>query len=1230
MKILSLAFENLNSLQGSWKIDFTAEQFDANGLFAITGPTGAGKTTLLDAICVALYHQTPRLGALSQSSNEIMTRGQAQCGAEVEFEVKGKVYRASWFMRRAHGKPDGKLQPADVELAEVSSGKILASQIKPKAELVEQISGLDFARFTRSMMLSQGQFAAFLNAREEERAALLEELTGTDVYGRISEKVAQKRSEAKRHLEQLEARLAGAQLLSDEQREALQTDISQQNIDAEKSKARLQNIETQLQWWQQLAKLEEEQLKSQSPLAVAQQAKQCAAPELEKLALAEAAEKLRYDWQNKRQNAVAQQQIQDRIASQEKACKSAIQHQQQADKQASISDERLSNQQVRFSELELMVRHTLIPLERDLLTTEKQQIETQEQLDQLQQNEHSLRTRCEQIKQSLGDSQNEMMRLQAWEDENQWLKGLEQKLSGWQVTAKHLAELQQATQKKRQALQESEQRQQTLLAEQQTATKYESEARQQWQVKQQELAQLQQALDNIISNEKRAQCQRQQAELTQQIPVLLKLKEIQRQWLFYQTEIDNQSISLTKTEQTRDAEQEQIEQLRSDYAKGEKLLKSLHKQLALTQEIARYREILDKDAPCPLCGSMEHPEHQPQLAQDEVSDELLQAERELEQLKQRGTVTREQLESVAEKCRLLASGIEQAKAQSAQAETDWREQLTSSQIAEGLLISDSEQLARLCTHSEGELADIQRLLAQDAAYQEKLKAAQQQSNQLQLRCESASNDLSLLHAKLEAQRKQQQQLQEELEHHNQTYQTQSSALLEELQLIDFPERIQDIPGLQWFESLQHKLTQWQMNSEAKQQLTLTSDKLRTELAGVSPLLDSNLQELKSKKEVLQGIQENRHTMLQQQQTLTGGQSSEQLLVEGRQQIAVLTEEVEARRNQLQQLRDAMLSNQNKLQNLQHQQQELLKQGEQLSAGFNASLLNSIFDSEAAFQSALLPEQQLQELREQSKSLEQAIQEAQTLLNATQNRLTQHKGTRPEPGESLFSEPEQAIARYAEQKQQVNEQLQLLAERLGELRGQLQQDEQNREQQSDLARTISEFRNEYDDIQYLYDLIGHAKGEKFRKFAQGLTLDNLIHLANRRLQQLHGRYLLSRENVEGLGIKVTDTWQADNQRDTKTLSGGESFLVSLALALGLSDLVSHKTSIDSLFLDEGFGTLDAETLDLALDTLDNLNASGKTIGIISHIETLKERIPVQIKVTKKNGLGVSELESQYRG
>jgi exonuclease SbcC len=140
---------------------------------------------------------------------------------------------------------------------------------------------------------------------------------------------------------------------------------------------------------------------------------------------------------------------------------------------------------------------------------------------------------------------------------------------------------------------------------------------------------------------------------------------------------------------------------------------------------------------------------------------------------------------------------------------------------------------------------------------------------------------------------------------------------------------------------------------------------------------------------------------------------------------------------------------------------------------------------------------------------------------------------------------------------------------------------------------------------------------------------LIYLANLQLVDFDGRYELKRKDNQSLDMVVVDRWQGDTERDTRTLSGGESFLVSLALALGLSDLVSQEISIDSLFLDEGFGTLDSDTLDTALDVLDTLNAKGKMIGVISHVEAMKQRIPLQIKITKQSGLGISTLDEQYR-
>ena len=176
----------------------------------------------------------------------------------------------------------------------------------------------------------------------------------------------------------------------------------------------------------------------------------------------------------------------------------------------------------------------------------------------------------------------------------------------------------------------------------------------------------------------------------------------------------------------------------------------------------------------------------------------------------------------------------------------------------------------------------------------------------------------------------------------------------------------------------------------------------------------------------------------------------------------------------------------------------------------------------------------------------------------------------------------------------------------------------------MKRELDALRKANRKYEFLNNFIGDSKGSRFSNYAQALTLSRLLALANARLQDMNDRYLLEHE-LDGDDLLVIDQYQGNSRRAVKTLSGGESFIISLALALSLSDLASRNVRLESLFIDEGFGTLDPETLDMALSTLEKLqNDSGKTIGVISHVESLKERIHTQIKV-KKSTHGYSELE-----
>ncbi|MDE1465213.1 AAA family ATPase [Spartinivicinus poritis] len=1220
MKILSLRLKNINSLKGEWLIDFTAPDFANNGLFAITGPTGAGKTTLLDAICLALYHETPRL-KVSVASNDLMSRHTAECSAEVEFEVKNNRYRASWQQRRARGKSKGKLQSPVAELAILNGSTnnvIIADKLAETRKQIEAVTGLDFSRFTKSILLAQGGFAAFLNAKPNERAELLEELTGTDIYGNISQRVYEHCQHEKNKLSLLNDKVNITEPLSSETKNQI---ISKQESLANTTnqlEVALKEYSQKKQWLEQISDSKVKIQQTKDKIEQHQNTITQATPDIKKLEAHQPALEIKpiyKSWQDANQRYSNNQQTIDECLNAQKSIQDSI---KQAEQQVKSLTETYQQYQAKQNKLEKLADQ-VTPLDYKIadLISQKQRFESdlQNLKQQLTKQQNSLKNASSQQ----AETESNYISAKNYLDTHSQHKYLAEKLPLWKEQLKQRQTLSQ---------QEKEYTNKVLSTKKSIEEKsYQineinvelNASRLLLQEQQSQLQILSSQIKQILGEYNNDTLENAYHQSIEQRPLLKELEKLTKRYYELTVKQNNLLNSYNTTKQ-------KLAELNSKKQEKSKIkiaiqehIASIEKNLSLElniQSLSKHRLKLQKGDPCPLCGSEEHPaiaEYQ-QVDPSKTEQQLLAKRNELTEIEVVLTYNNNETITINQQIQYNQQQIEDVIQELKKCENEWQFVIDKLQVVAA--INNESTITQLLQTANEQHEQLTKQWKHYKAVNKQLTDQQQHIQKME--AQQHENDLKLLNQAVENLQAQHQTETKELKNTQQQLAELEAILNQEFAV--FNDSLPNVANQNDWLSKQN------LSSQTYQQTQQQHNELLQALAD-NKLVINSLE--KDTKQTVSLIEDSTNSLSAVNNQLTILQSERYALF-GDKQIDTerrqLKEQLSVKEQQLQKAKD-QLNHQNQNHNqlkgqittLQQSKQVLTKQLQETSQQWQQALTDSPFVSQQSFEQAILSPIEYQQLKQLKRQLDNEQQRNQGLLQDAEQTLSDLQAKQLTG--LTISEINHQLTELVKQQKQTQEDM-------AELKATLKADETAQQKQQSLLAEIQQQQSITDVWVKLDSLIGSAKGDKFRRFAQGVTLDHLVYLANQHIQRLHGRYQLKRKLTEELDLVVVDTWQADVERDTKTLSGGESFLISLALALALSDLVSHKTSIDSLFLDEGFGTLDAETLDTALDALDALNASGKMVGIISHVDALKERIPTQIQVKKSNGLGYSKLDKRF--
>lgn len=1220
MRILKLKLSNLNSLKGEYEINFERPPFSETGLFAITGETGSGKTTILDAITLAIYHDIAR----GSSENDIMSYGTATAYSEVEFEADNKKYRTSWSKKRARKNPEGNMQAAECRLANITNSEKEEYIAEGKREVAEKIlkitKGLDKDKFLKSVMLAQGNFAAFLNANRNERGALLEKITGQKDYSQISIAAYNKYKEEKQKLDLLKAKINNEDLLSPEQKEALKIECN--NLEEEQNKLNKKQKRTEdiLRWFQNIKekKIKVEETKKDILLAEKdiEENKDIEQKILrhdktrnfqKELIELQSSKSKNTEFKNEKTNLLQEQELLEKTFS-------------HAKKEKQKKETFLNNKKTEFEkkepdfqkadELDIKIQETRAVLEDKESELTKLQNEYQKQKNELRE-----------VIKNLSETTTEFSNIGKWLEENKNRQKISEIIGKVSVQSKELLEDQQKLKNLKNNIQQEEKRQ-IKINEQINENKDKIKS------KTQLITTLEDKLNNkqeeqkyILKNKNQSRLEEEKDILNNKVNIWNELLQLAREIFSSKKELNNKSKKLNENISLQEKLRIEIDKLVKNREESEKQLTLWEEKKEIELKLSKYeddRKKLVKGKPCVLCGATEHP-----YASESPKITISENEQKIQDFKKRIHDIITSINSLTEKKpnqELIIDLQEDIKGYKNKINT----------------LTERFEKSRIKVSNDADILntpeEIKKESEKTATNLQTVKENLQKLSEIKLQIEEIENKIALykedqtkINTELKVDKEKISHIEKQLANFREEKAAKKNELNESVQQLE--EMVQDF-GLKVtknsdFQSIEEKLKKFITEYESKQKHHTELSKEKASLTQTKSGLEKECYKYEKelfpeKEKIFKDLNEKWSKQVNERQKLFDGKKTKLIKEEYRKSIQEAEAHLLELNKQYEKSKEKLNSNKERSQYINKELEKLDKQIKMLTKKVLEAAYPD-FNKIEEIEAARLKEEVYQSLSNKLQQLKENLSTAKTTFN------TYEKELKLEQEKKLTKESQEKTEEIHRQEM---EELKSYNDKLNETKVKIQTDQRIRAQNVQVTKQIEARELELERWSRLNDLIGSANGDKFRRFAQSITLRFLAEQANKHLQLLNKRYrvVLSEEKgIEELELDIIDTFQADNIRPMNTLSGGESFLVSLALALGLSDMASKNNPVKSLFIDEGFGTLDPETLDTALCALDNLQASGKTIGIISHVEQLKERIPCQIQVVKESG-GFSKINA----